>query len=830
MREWMRHKVVRIAMWSILSVTGLLLVLLVCIQSYITAHRQELLVRVHEQLQSRLQGKLTIGSLEVNVWRHLPRVEIILKGVTLTDTVYQRPILSVQAASTRIGLFEITGKDPVISRIKFSDGYLHVLTDTTGYSNRYLLQLKKKDQSNKNPGGNIMIAEVELENIDALAEDRIKNKRFEFLFKKLNARIKRHRDSTLELHIKEDAVIRGLGFNLAKGSFLGEKQVEGRWKLSYRPASKQLEFSPAEIKFQGQPIVVQGSFNFRDPEPNFRLGITARKIIYKNAGALLTERLAQKLAIVDLEKPFEISAAIAGSLKGGGQPSLSVSWKVKDNRLVTPVAVLDSCSFSGSFTNERIKGQPLGDENSQIVIKDFTGKWGAAVFKGSTTTLTNLAEPAFSFDLYSDCSFPALNNQFGLRSLQFVEGRAKIALHYRGPLVKNTSFFQHINGSLAVENGAVHYAAKDLLFTNCNGTLYFGADTLQMNDLKCKLGDSEFTVNVDGKEMSSLAQDDDPHNATLSCSVYTPSLNLADFRHLFKNQQKKPVEEKKKSGKTSHSLWRFDQVLEKGSLRLQVKADALKLNHFTAEALTGTVLFRDSDWQLRQVSVRHAGGLLTLNGDVKHLSERHHDASVNMVLKDMDVRKVFYAFDNFGQKAISYSNLRGKLNTDARLRLALNERGDIIPGTTNGRVWFSLKDGALVNHEPVQKIQKFVFKDRDMSNITFAAIQDSLIIVNDEIEIKRMEIHSSVMTLYVEGLYSLKGNTDISIQVPLHNFLSRGDEKHPQNRGVDSRNGPSIYLRAKPDVKGNIKLGLDLFKKFRKRGKGKLDNDRQNEK
>jgi hypothetical protein len=55
----------------------------------------------------------------------------------------------------------------------------------------------------------------------------------------------------------------------------------------------------------------------------------------------------------------------------------------------------------------------------------------------------------------------------------------------------------------------------------------------------------------------------------------------------------------------------------------------------------------------------------------------------------------------------------------------------------------------------------------------------------------------------------------------LHNFLARGSEKEPQNKGTRTRMGPSIYLRAKSDLKGNIKLGLDLFKKFRKRNKEK---------
>jgi hypothetical protein len=405
--------------------------------------------------------------------------------------------------------------------------------------------------------------------------------------------------------------------------------------------------------------------------------------------------------------------------------------------------------------------------------------------------------------------------------MRFVEGQAKLELHYKGPLVKDASFVHSITGKLALQNGAVHYEARDLLFTHCNGEIQFGADSLQVKQLQCMVGNNQFTVNIDGKEMGGIAAED-PHKATISCSVYTPSLDLADFRHLFKGRKKTTAERKQGSQKTTRAMLSFDEILEKGSLHVSIKADAIKLNHFTASALTGDILFRHDDWQLQKIAVQHAGGSMLLKGDIQHLENgSRHKANISMVLKEVDVRKVFYAFDNFGQKGITYNNLQGKLNTTARLELALNDQGDIVPNSMNGKVWFSLLDGALINHEPVQRIQKFVFKDRDMRNITFAALQDSLIITNDEIEIRRMEIHSSVMTLYVEGVYSLKDKTDISIQVPLHNFLARGSEKEPQNKGTRTRMGPSIYLRAKSDLKGNIKLGLDLFKKFRKRNKEK---------
>jgi hypothetical protein len=820
MKQWMQHKAVRITAWILLILTSLLMVLMIVVQVYISAHKTDLLARIHEEINKRLKGKVTIKEMDVNVWRHFPKVEIILRDVLLTDSLYQRPLLSVAEASTRIGLLDVTGKTTSIRMVKLANGNFHVFTDSTGYTNKYLLQLKPPPLSDTAVRKKVMIDEIVLENITAISEDAVKNKRFEILFHKVTARINK-RDSLMELDLRENVLIKGLGFNLERGSYLANKTMEGRWKILYNTTTKELSFPATAVKINKHPFSLQGAFLLQDSLGHFDLRITVKKVRYKEAASLLTERLQQKLLLVNLEKPLDATVSISGGLGGGSKPLVNVSWTTVNNRLVTPVALLDSCSFSGLYTNELVQGMPRISENSQIVIKNFTGKWGGAVFRGSNITLTNLVEAELAFDLYSDCSFPALNDQFGLKSLRFVEGQAKLELHYKGPLVKDASFLHNVSGRLALQNGAVNYEDRDLLFTHCNGEIQFGADSLQVKQLQCMVGNNQFTVNIDGKEMGGLAWDD-PHKAVISCSLYTPSLDLADFRHLFKGHKKTAAQRKRDGQNTTRTMLSFDEILEKGSLRLNIKADAIKLNHFTATALTGEILFRHEDWQLQRIAVQHAGGSLLLKGDIQHLENgSQHQANISMGLKDVDVRKVFYAFDNFGQKGITHSNLQGKLNTTANLRLALNDRGSIVPNSMNGKVWFSLRDGALINHEPVQRIQKFVFKDRDMRNITFAALQDSLIIVNDEIEIRRMEIHSSVMTLYVEGVYSLKDKTDISIQVPLHNFLARGDEKEPQNKGTRTRMGPSIYLRAKSDLKGNIKLGLDLFKKFRKRNKEK---------
>ena len=79
-----------------------------------------------------------------------------------------------------------------------------------------------------------------------------------------------------------------------------------------------------------------------------------------------------------------------------------------------------------------------------------------------------------------------------------------------------------------------------------------------------------------------------------------------------------------------------------------------------------------------------------------------------------------------------------------------------------------------------------------------------------------MEIQSSVLSFFVEGLYSPKGKTDVSVQVPFNNLKKRDEDYIPENIGVENKGGRSIFLRGQTGNDGTVQFKLDVFKKFQK--------------
>ena len=61
--------------------------------------------------------------------------------------------------------------------------------------------------------------------------------------------------------------------------------------------------------------------------------------------------------------------------------------------------------------------------------------------------------------------------------------------------------------------------------------------------------------------------------------------------------------------------------------------------------------------------------------------------------------------------------------------------------------------------------------------------------------IKRMEISSSVMRLFIQGRYAFKGIIDIAVQFPLNNIGKKSDDFFADNIGTDAKVGGNIILR-----------------------------------
>ena len=792
----------------------LIIVLFVVAAAYIHFNKDSITEKIKTQIAKSINGSITINDVDISLLSTFPHAAINLQQVNILDTQYKKPLLQAGLMSCRINIFQLLQPNPDIAKLVISDSRLDVFTDSLGYSNASVFAKKDTAKSSNAKPSESIIRKVELQNVEVSIANAPANKLFAFTVKNLEATIDRQ-DSLLLIKLDEQIFVKGLGFNTRKGSYLQNQTVNAKnWLLTLNKTTQDIYFDKTKININEQLYNLEGRFHFKDSSW-FKLHVTTKNIAYKKAGQILTEKIQNKLNLMDLDKPLEtLEADISGPLAKRSDPYLLATFTTAFNDIVTPVVTFNNCSFSGKFDNHVSDSLEPEDENTAIVIYNLKANWGSIPVTTDSLVIFDLSTPVIKFNFKSNCTFKQLDEQLALETISFTGGQVQLSLQYDGPFIPDPSLLTKLTANIKIENGTLLYEPRNISFTNCNGNVSISENNIFVDRLTCDVKQNHFEINISGFDVNKIAQKDSG-KTFIACNVFTPSLNVGDFKSAFTTQKSK--KKRKGSSKLASTALQIDNLLEKGDMQLDLKAAQIQLGNFTASNAEAILLFQQDDWEVKKAYLQHAGGSLSVNGKIHQVNPNYHEANAKLNLQNVDVSKVFYAFNNFGQNGITSKNIRGKMNTNATLTLGLNNKGSVIDNSMKGVVDFSIKKGALINYAPIQEIGKNFLKNRDLANVTFAELKNKLVLKENKIQINRMEIASSALTMYVEGVYAFKEGTDISIQIPLSNIKSIDTTEAVKNKGTKAKTGPSIYLRAKDGISGKVKIGVDLLKIFRKK-------------
>ncbi len=814
----MLTKILKYVLRTIGIILAILFVLYIVAFIYISANKKKIIKEVTDEISKKINGKVSIGDVELSFLRNFPQTSVLIRQVSVTDTMFSKhhhEFFKADEVFVQLSLLKLIKRESAINGIKIVNASIYLFTDSSGYTNAYLLKPKSTDSVNVSSSvatpENSLLKSVVLEDVKLTLDDRQRGKLYDFAVKNLKVKIDDQTTAT-DFSAKADVMVHSLAFMVSNGTFLKEKNFEGNFDFRFDKKLQQLQFDSIDIKLEGHPFNVTGRFDLVKPDPQFSLAIHTKKIPYDFAKALLTVKIDSALSIVSLDKNVDADASIAGPLNGG-DPLIFVTWKVKDSRLNTSFLNFDRATFSGYYTDEVVKGQPRRDPNSKININDFSAKWNGLPLTSKNIEVLNLYQPVLTCDLEAAFPLTDLNDIIGSSSIQMLSGEGLIDITYKGAIEKNTNLNSFVNGAVSFKNGDLLYTPRNVELKNLNGRLQLKNSDVLIQNIQCDILNNKITMNGEAKDLITLINTE-PNKAIINWNIYSPSLNLGSFIYLL-DKRKDPSNNSAHNRQSTHLSKGIDNVLENGRLNVNLQAANLIYKKFQASNVNANITLLQDRYLINNVNMEHAGGTMNMTGSLVKIKDNDNEAKVHVNLNNVDVGKIFAAFNNFGQNGIEGKNLEGKLTAKVDASLTLSDDGNAYSKTIVSTIDFSLKNGALNNFEPLKEIQSFVFKNRDFANIRFAELKDRLEIANKEVKINRMEIESNVLSMFVEGIYSMNGNTDMSIQVPLSNLKKRDADYIPENKGLDARSGPSLFIRGRPGPDGNIQFKPEILHLFR---------------
>jgi hypothetical protein len=801
-------KWLKIILKVVAAVILLFLLVSVGLFIYINTHKTKVLSLITTTLNRNLDGKLSIGDMETTFFKGFPGISVSLKSVDIKDRrwpQHKHTLLQAKDFDVSINTLALFRGAIRISNVDISNAAIDLYQDSTGYSNTAVFKKKKKQQpksDDNNAGGNSAeFGKFTLRQVSFAVNNEKKNKLFHFYVNQLAGKMQ-YPDSGWRADLQLNVLAKSMAFNTNKGSFLQNKVLQGQMIAGYNEDNSRINVSSRNLTIGGDPFHINAFFDTGNKETKFKILVGADEIQWRRASALLAANISQVLNKFNLARPFKVNAEISGSF-GGGDPYLHVIGSIKDNKLLIPGAVIDSCAFDAEFSNHIDPKKGFDDENSTIRLFRFRGRYNHLPFVIDTGSIINLEKPIATGNFKSNFPLANLNYTFG-KVAKFTQGNADVKLRYKADIVNYRLNKPVIAGVINFKNAGVTYLPRNLSFKNTSLSLNFIKDDLILNNIRVQSGRS--VVMMDGRVNNFLnLYYNAPEKILLTWNIRSPELRLAEFLgFLTTRRQVRPSAVPR--GNSGNVVDQLGNVLDKGNAEMHLLVDKVYYRNFLATDVKADLLTTADGILLRNVGVKHAGGSMQLNGKMVQGSNLNR-FTLNTTVTNVNIREFFHSFSNFGLSALTYQNLKGFLSAKGNITGGITDNGNLVPRSINGNINLNLRNGALLDYSPLIKVGKFAFPFRDLKHIEIPKLDAQFDLRGDKVIIRPMQLTSSVLNADIAGVYAFTQGTNITLDVPLRN--PKNDEEITDKAELQKRRfkGIVLHLRAKDDEDGKLKIG-----------------------
>ena len=462
----------------------------------------------------------------------------------------------------------------------------------------------------------------------------------------------------------------------------------------------------------------------------------------------------------------------------------------------------------------------INDEDLKIV--DFTGYIDDSDFHldGLIHDYAFWMQPELNGDIDLDINF--ISKKMRLEDVFSYKGENYVPKEYRHEIFDNLSL--HLNSSMHYKNSKLHtidlaldkldtkMELHPLRFNNFRGNVYYGEDHIVIKDFHGEIGTTNFNFDLNyylGEDPVVKKRD----------NYLSLKANYIDFDALFNYDTETPKNTETVASNTDDVKEHAEafNLYELPFTDMQFKVDIthfiyhrLDLKNIKANLRTTP----DHYIHVDTFNIDAAGGNIQLSGYFNGSDPKHIYMQPDLVMNNIDLDKLLFKFENFGQDHLVSENLQGKLTS--RIKGKVRVYPDMVPDLDQSTIKMEVQvlNGKLKNYDPMLALSEYM-GDKNLKSIRFDTIQNTLDIKEGIITIPDMRIESSLGHMELSGTHDSGQNIDYYMRIPWKTVKKAAKQKifgSNKNTTVNESQEDEIveidpnkktkYLNLK--VKGNI--------------------------
>ncbi len=176
------------------------------------------------------------------------------------------------------------------------------------------------------------------------------------------------------------------------------------------------------------------------------------------------------------------------------------------------------------------------------------------------------------------------------------------------------------------------------------------------------------------------------------------------------------------------------------------------------------------------LSLKAAGGMITTRGYFNGSDPKKIYFNPVITMTDVDLDKLMFKFENFGQDHLVSENLHGRLN--GKLTGKIHVHKDMVPilDDSDIKIDFKVINGRLDNY-PAFEILADYFRDKNVNRVRFDTLSNILTLSNGVMSFPRMTINSTLGFMEISGRQDMKLNMDYYVRIPWRMVTRAGMQK-----------------------------------------------------
>jgi hypothetical protein len=535
-------------------------------------------------------------------------------------------------------------------------------------------------------------------------------------------------------------------------TYLDNKPVQLSMHLKAGQPEGSYEITDGNLKLAELEVKANGKINDKD----INLKISGKDLDITSVLSLLPSKYTEDIRDFESKGIFYFESTLKGPYRNNSEPIFSGSFGIKNGTIVqkTGNVQLVNVLASGSFLNSR-------PSESFIELNNFSANLSGGNIKGSFR-VKNFKEPFLYAAAEAEVDLVKLQEFLRIDTVESMLGHMVLNATLKGDLKRLKNFNKTggnasefgAAGLLDLSNATIRIKKSMVNLDSLNTKMELSDNNIAVEFLKGYIAGSDFYFKGDFNNVLPYVFS---QNQPLSVSASFRSVNFS-LDSLLSTSTSSSKQE-------SYNLKIGDNV----NAVLKTNIDHLKFRKFDASDLSGTLTFKDNKMTAENLAFSTMDGKVEASGTIDVANQKQILSSCETKLSNINITKLFYQLENFGQEVLQDKNVKGRISANIQFAAVMDSSLNIDMNKIYSRSDVSIENGELMQFGPFRELGDYIKKDKilrmfieadefskKLEHIKFTTLKNNIEVKNRLVIIPAMEIKSSAMNIEFSGTHNFE--------------------------------------------------------------------------